>query len=163
MQGSGPVGKINQEARIAGLDNMFSLLQLFIGGYLLYAAVTGRGKVLENEFLKVPREEYVKKLRIFSAISGTILSATSVLEYLGVIVPGSPLSWVTWALGFGSILPMMIYSSKSTDKEAAKANQATARAPRPTGDPLRAAFVFDDEENSPEAEKEADAPGGPGK
>lgn len=137
---------------------MFSLLQFFIGVYLLYCAVTGKGKVLENEFLKVPREEYVKKLRILAAISGTVLTVSSGLEYAGVIVPGSTLGWISWGVGFASILPMMIYSSRSTDREAAKANQAaTAQSAAPKKDPLRAAFVFDDEE------AEADKPTDPGK
>lgn len=140
---------------------MFSLLQLFIGGYLLYSAVTGRGKVFENEFLKVPREAYVKRLRILSAISGAILIATSVLEYLGFIVPGSPLGWAAWAVGFGSIVPMMVYSSKSTDKEAARANQPSGGQPGPKRDPLRAAFVF--EEDEPGKEPTADNPGETGK
>lgn len=133
---------------------MFSLLQVFIGVYLLYCAITGKGKVLENEFLKVPREEYVKKLRIFAAISGAVLTVSSALEYFGVIVAGSTLSWIAWGVGFVSILPMMIYSAKSTDKEAAKANQATAaQSTAPKKDPLRAAFIFDDED---EADKSAD-------
>lgn len=136
------------------MDNMFSLLQVFIGVYLLYCAITGKGKVLENEFLKVPREEYVKKLRIFAAISGAVLTVSSGLEYAGVIVAGSTLSWIAWGVGFVSILPMMIYSSRSTDKEAAKANQATtAQNAAPKKDPLRAAFIFDDED---EADKSAD-------
>lgn len=126
---------------------MFSLLQIIIGVYLLYSAITGKGKVLENEFLKVPREEYVKKLRILAAISGTVLTVSSGLEYAGVIVPRSTLSWIAWGVGLASILPMMIYSSRSTDKEAAKANQATtAQSSAPKKDQLRAAFVFDDEE-----------------
>lgn len=157
MQGAGPIGKINQEMRITGLDNMFSLLQAAIGAYLLYTAVTGRGKVLENEFLKVPREEYVKKLRILSAIAGVILCATTALEYFGVVVPGSPLSWVTWALGFAPILAMMFYTSKCTDKQAAKAGHAAAaQAPDHKEDPLRAAFVFDEEDGA------ADPKEGPG-
>ena len=96
--------------------------------------------------------EYVKKLRILSAISGAILTATSALEYFGVLVPGTTLGWISWAIGLASIIPMMVYSSKSTDREAAKAGRPTAEAakakgqPMPAKDPLRAAFVFDDEE-----------------
>lgn len=139
------------------MDNMFSLLQVFIGVYLLFCAITGKGKVLENDYLKVPREEYVKKLRILSAIAGTVLTVSSALEYAGVIVAGSTLSWIAWGVGFASILPLMIYSSVSTDKEAAKAGQAAAaQSAAPKKDPLRAAFVFDDED-------EADKPTDPGK
>ena len=131
---------------------MFSLLQLIIGVYLLYCAAMGKGKIFENDYIKVPRAEYVKKLRILSAISGAILTATSALEYFGVLVPGTTLGWISWAIGLASIIPMMVYSSKSTDREAAKAGRTTAEAakakgqPVPSKDPLRAAFVFDEEE-----------------
>ena len=131
------------------MDNMFSLLQLIIGVYLLYCAAMGKGKIFENDYIKVPRAEYVKKLRI---LSGAILTATSALEYFGVLVPGTTLGWISWAIGLASIIPMMVYSSKSTDREAAKAGRPTAEAakakgqPMPSKDPLRAAFVFDEEE-----------------
>ena len=134
------------------MDNMFSLLQLIIGVYLLYCAAMGKGKIFENDYIKVPRAEYVKKLRVLSAISGVILTVTSALEYFGVLVPGTTLGWISWAIGLASIIPMMVYSSKSTDREAAKAGRATAEAakakgqPMPAKDPLRAAFVFDEEE-----------------
>ena len=124
------------------MDNMFSLLQLIIGVYLLYCAAMGKGKIFENDYIKVPRAEYVKKLRVLSAISGAILTATSALEYFGVLVPGTTLGWISWAIGLASIIPMMVYSSKSTDREAAKAKGQ----PMPAKDPLRAAFVFDEEE-----------------
>lgn len=143
---------------------MFSLLQLIIGVYLLYCAAMGKGKIFENDYIKVPRAEYVKKLRILSAISGTILTVTSALEYFGVLVPGTTLGWISWAIGLASIIPMMVYSSKSTDREAAKAGRPTAEAakakgqPTPPKDPLRAAFVFDEEE-----EEEADNLTGNGK
>lgn len=134
---------------------MFSLLQLIIGVYLLYCAAMGKGKIFENDYIKVPRAEYVKKLRILSAISGTILTVTSALEYFGVLVPGTTLGWISWAIGLASIIPMMVYSSKSTDREAAKAaaHRGSGQGkgqPMPAKDPLRAAFVFDDEEDEPD-------------
>lgn len=117
------------------MDNMFSLLQLIIGVYLLYCAAMGKGKIFENDYIKVPRAEYVKKLRILSAISGTILTVTSALEYFGVLVPGTTLGWISWAIGLASIIPMMVYSSKSTDREAAKAAGPPRKRPRPRGSP----------------------------
>lgn len=114
---------------------MFSLLQLIIGVYLLYCAAMGKGKIFENDYIKVPRAEYVKKLRILSAISGTILTVTSALEYFGVLVPGTTLGWISWAIGLASIIPMMVYSSKSTDREAAKAGRPTAEAAKAKGQP----------------------------
>ena len=117
---------------------MFSLLQLIIGVYLLYCAAMGKGKIFENDYIKVPRAEYVKKLRILSAISGTILTVTSALEYFGVLVPGTTLGWISWAIGLASIIPMMVYSSKSTDREAAKAGRHTAEAAKAKGQPMPA-------------------------
>lgn len=146
---------------------MFSMLQLFIGVYLLYCAIRGQGKVYENDYIKVPRAEYVKNLRILSAVAGTVLTVSSVLEYTGVLVPGTPLGWVFWGLGFATLIPMMVYSSKATDKAAAKAGRPTAESakaagkPAPPADPLRAAFVFDDEDE-PAGEK-MDNPAGNGK
>lgn len=149
------------------MDSLFTLLELFIGIYLLYCAVLGRGKVYENDYIKVPRKEYVKKLRVLSAISGVVLAITGILEYAGVLVPGTALSWVFWGLGLASLIPMLVYSSKATDKAAAKAGRPTAEAakaagkPAPAADPLRAAFVFD-EEDEPTAENK-DNPAGNGK
>ena len=49
-------------------SDMLSLFSLIIGVYLIYAAIVGRGKLYENEYLNCPREQYVKGLRILAAI-----------------------------------------------------------------------------------------------
>ena len=128
---------------------MFSWLQLAIGAYLIFCGITGKGKVFDNDFLKIPREEYVKKLRILASISGACLSIASVLEMLGWVIPGTTLGWIVWALGLASIVPMMVYTSKATDRKAAKAAQNESRGmPQKKEDSLRAAFVFDDDEEA---------------
>ena len=92
-------------------SDMLSLFSLIIGVYLIYAAIVGRGKLYENEYLNCPREQYVKGLRILAAISGVLLTVSNLLEYLGVIAYGSPIAIALWALGFASLIVMMVYSS----------------------------------------------------
>ena len=129
-------------------SDIFALFSLIIGVYLIYAAIAGKGKLYENEYLNCPREQYVKGLRILAAISGVLLTVSNLLEYLGVIGYGSPLAIALWAVGFISLIVMMVYSSKKTDRKAAAAGHKTAEAAgKKDYDPLRAAFVFDDEED----------------
>ena len=129
-------------------SDMLSLFSLIIGVYLIYAAIVGRGKLYENEYLNCPREQYVKGLRILAAISGVLLTVSNLLEYLGVIAYGSPIAIALWALGFASLIVMMVYSPKKTDGKAAAAGHKTAAsAEKKDYDPLRAAFVFDDDED----------------
>ena len=144
------------------MDNIFSLIQAFMGVYLLYCAAFGKGKVLENDYLKVPREEYRKRMRLLSGVSGFILALGGGLTALGAVSPASVLGWILWGLGLASIIPMMVYSSKCTDKDAAAAGRATDNSNPQTKkeDPLRAAFVFDEEE---EAAPSTDDPAGNGK
>lgn len=135
-------------------SDMFSLFSLIIGAYLIYAAIAGKGKLYENEYLNCPREQYVKGLRILAAISGVLLTVSNLLEYLGVIGYGSPLAIALWAVGFISLIVMMVYSSKKTDRKAAAAGHKTAgAADKKDYDPLRAAFVFDDEEDAPQKDE----------
>lgn len=84
-----------------------------------------------------------------------LLTVSNLLEYLGVIAYGSPIAIALWALGFASLIVMMVYSSKKTDRKAAAAGHKTAAsAEKKDYDPLRAAFVFDDDEDvSPKKEK----------
>lgn len=135
-------------------SDVFALFGLIIGAYLICAAIAGRGKLYENDYLNCPREQYVRGLRILAAISGVLLTASNLLEYLGVIDYGSPLAIVLWAAGFISLIVMMVYSSKKTDRKAAAAGHKTAGAAgKKDYDPLRAAFVFDDEDVTRENEK----------
>lgn len=131
---------------------IMTMFELVIAVYLLYCAIKGEGKLYENDYLKCSREEYVKGMRRFAVVTGGLMLISSGLELLKVVDPMSPIGIILWALTFGCIIAMMIYSVKKTDREAANAGKATACSqPEKPHDPLRAAFVFDDEEE--EAEK----------
>lgn len=127
--------------------NFFNLFEIVLGLYLLYAAVTGKGKYYENEYCKVPREQYVKVMRILAAIVGVLIMVAPVLQLAGVMAENSVWSWVLWGINMVGIGCMLVANIKMTDREKAKAAQnAPAAAKGPAHDPLRAAFVFDDED-----------------
>lgn len=134
--------------------NMMTMFELFIGVYLLYAVIKGEGKLYENEYLNCPREEYVKGMRKLALITGVLMLVSCGLEFFKVVEPGSTMGWILWLLTFLSILMMMVYSIKKTDRVAAKAGRITVYSkteqPDKNYDPLRAAFVFDDEEEQAE-------------
>lgn len=134
---------------------MFTMFELLIAAYLLYAAFKGDGKLYENEYLKCSREEYVKGMRKYAVLTGVVMLISSGLELLGVVDPASVLGLILWALSFGCIVLMMIYSSKKTDREAARAGRPTNKPTTPDKpyDPLRAAFVFDDEDEEEQTGK----------
>ena len=132
---------------------MLTMFELLIGVYLIYAAIKGDGKLYENDYLKCSREEYVKGMRRLALLTGVIMLLSSGLELLGITEPNSVLSWILWFITFGSIILMMVYSVKKTDREAAKAGKSTgAASPENPHDPLRAAFVFDDDEDEEQSE-----------
>ena len=123
----------------------FSLIGLLIGVYLLYAAITGKGKLYENEYVSCSKEQYDRGLRRLSAVSGALLTLTNGLQYAGIVQAGSLIGIIFWALGFSSLVLMMIFTTKHTDKKAAAAGRKTVGGDEKPKDPLRAAFVFDDE------------------
>lgn len=134
---------------------LMTLFEVCIGVYLLYAAVKGSGKLYENDYLNCSREEYVKGMRKLAVITGVLMLISSGLELVGLVEAGSAMSWILWLITFLSIIAMMVYTSKKTDREAAKAGRPTGQAaPEKPHDPLRAAFVFDDEENEDQEQGE---------
>ena len=131
--------------------DMMTWFDLAVGAYLLYAAITGKGNLFENEYLKCPKEQYVKTMRFMALFTGLAMAARGGLELAGVVVSGTALGWILWAVVFALILAMMIYSVKKTDRAAASAGKSTqaSHPEKPENhDPLRAAFVFDDEDDT---------------
>ncbi len=135
----------------------FNLFEIAIGAYLLYSAATGKGKYYENQYCKVPREQYVKVMRIFALVVGIMILVSPVLQMLKVIEANSTVSWVLWFINMLGIVGMLIANIRMTDREKAKAAQSNP-APASTGeaDPLRAAFVFDDDDESKPAPENED-------
>ena len=123
----------------------FIVVVQFAGSlYLLVSAIVGKGKLFCNEYLKISREKYVKVLRILSAVSGIALTLTNALELGGVFASESALGVIGWAIGFGALVALMIFAIAVTGRQPA----VTGQGPAKDTDPLRAAFVFDDEDNA---------------
>ena len=116
----------------------------FAGGiYLLISAMVAKGKLFRNEYLKISREKYVKVLRILSAVSGVALILTNALEFGGVFASKSAPDVIGSIVGIGTLVAMMIYITAVTDRQPASGSESAKKE-----DPLRAAFVFDDEDNA---------------
>lgn len=127
----------------------FNIFEIVLGLYLLYAAVTGKGKYYENEFCKVPREQYVKVMRIFAWCVGVLIMVSPILQLTGVITETSPWGWILWCVNMLGIIGMLIANVKMTDREKAKAAQGRTPS-KPAGKDVSAAFVFDEDDGKPE-------------
>ena len=125
------------------MTDLFILFQLAAGIYLLIGAIRGKGKLFQNEYLKISREKYIKVMRILCAVSGVALIFTNTLEILGLFTMDSLPGWIGWILGFGTLIALMIFTMRATDRKSA----AIGRKTTGVDDPLRAAFIFDDEDN----------------
>ncbi|MEG1547397.1 MAG: hypothetical protein RR232_05310 [Clostridia bacterium] len=122
--------------------------QIALAAYLLYCVVTGRGKLFDNKYVKGDPKKYHVTMRILCGVSGTILLATSILELTGVVTVGSPFYWINWGVGFASIIALLAYNLLKTDRAAAAEATKQAQAEYKRSDPLKAAFVFDDEDDA---------------
>ncbi len=132
----------------------FNIFEICIGAYLLYCGISGKGKYYENQYCKVSREQYVKIMRIFALVVGALILVSPILQLLKVIEASSALSWVLWVVNMIGIIGMLVANVRMTDRAKAKAAQNGQRTASPSNpDPLRAAFVFDDEDA---AKKDAD-------
>lgn len=142
--------------------DFFNVFEIAIGVYLLYCAATGKGKYYENPYCKVPYEKYVKIMRILALIVGVFIMVSPILQLAGLIEPNSTVSWIFWWLSMAGIVGMFVANIRMTDREKAKAAQSGAakqNASGPAHDPLRAAFVFDDEEETAPAPADTEADG----
>ena len=145
-----------QQQTMAG-SGLFTWFQLALAVYLLYCVVTGRGKLFDNEYTKCDYKKYRRNMRILSGVAGVILLATCILELTGVVEGGTTLGWILWGVGLAAIAGVLVYNVVMTDRKAMAEAQKNAQysASRHPNDPLRAAFVFDDED---EQETEAAKP-----
>ena len=124
----------------------FEWFQAALAAYLVIAAIRGKGQLFENPHTKCPYETYVRVMRILSAVSGVLLLTGAILRLTNIVSSESVLGWVIWGIGLVSIAAIFVYNIKMTDRKAAAAAQKNAYETARSKDPLRSAFVFDDEE-----------------
>ncbi len=127
---------------------LFDWFQALIAAYLVYSAIRGKGQLFENAYTKCPYETYLKGMRIVCLIGGLVMLAVSVLFIVMPTLHEGVLGWVLWGLGLLAVIAIFVYNIKMTDRKAAAAAQKQAASAVRQKDPLRAAFVFDDEEEN---------------
>ncbi|MDO5110786.1 MAG: hypothetical protein Q4E65_00610 [Clostridia bacterium] len=127
--------------------DFFNIFEIGIGLYLLYAAITGKGRYYDNEYCKVPREQYVKVMRIFAWIVGILIMVAPVLQLTGLMAETSVWGWILWLINMIGIAGMLVANVKMTDRQKAKAAQSAGTSSAAKGKDLSAAFEFDDEDD----------------
>lgn len=126
-------------------DSFFSLINLVIGAYLLYSAITGSGRLYQNENIKKGMEaQYKKRLRIMAFILSPFMLAQSAIDYF---YPDDAnmraVSFALYVVSLIAVVALFIISYRMTDR-----TKSSARKPGSPGQKSapRSAFEFDDEE-----------------
>ncbi len=141
--------------------DLFSLVMPAAGIYLLWVAIFGKAKLLQNEHPKCSPEKYRFWMRVLSAVAGVLLIVKGVLEIFGIIETGVFVSGFLWVLGLISLVGLMVFSIVMTDREAARKaaeEEAKKRGSSANGGPAgsrmpESAFSFGEEEAPAQAKE----------
>ncbi len=146
-------------ATAASSNMVMVIFKAFIAGYLIVGAIRGKGRLIDNEYPKCKPETYRLVMRILCAVTGIIVLINSGIEFLAnssysALLPltaqeYAKLGTVVWAIGLVALLALVVANIMLTDRKAAEAarkKQEAERTHSTPNDPLRAAFVFDEEE-----------------
>lgn len=94
--------------------NFMVIFNIFIGVFLLYYAITGKGKLYEGDYPKEMMEEHVKLLRKFCWLVGAPMLGLSILEYIYGF--GSIWSTISFIYVMGGIVIYFIIFTKRFKK-----------------------------------------------
>jgi fatty-acid desaturase len=98
-------------------SNFMIIFELIVGGYMLYSAITGRGKLYVNDnIVKDKKEEYFKLLRLFFAVAGPLLLLEALFDYLNLRV----LSYISLGIMLVGMVFILIKTQKITVPREAK-------------------------------------------
>ncbi len=132
------------------------LFKAIIAVYLLAGAIRGKGKLIDNQFPKCKPETYRLIMRLICAFAALVILANSAFEFLAdtTYLPLTPeqysfINTVLWAVGLVGLLALIVVNIVLTDRKAmdeARKKQEQERLGSNKGDRLRAAFVFDEED-----------------
>ena len=135
--------------------DFLDIFQAAMGVYMLIAAIAGKGKIYEQEYVKEGCEKkYRKTIRIFLFILGPLCmlgAALNVfkLDTTGVFFP------IIWGLTVAGFVVLIVMISRLTDKKKKLAPPTEEGKPR-----KHPAFDFDEDEDVAEvpAEEAAEDP-----
>lgn len=125
--------------------SLFDIVMFVIGLYLLYSAISGRGRIFDAEFVKEGMEaKHKKAMRISCLAAAVIMIAAGVVSALDGFGKLQTDSMILFGLLCAVFVAAIIWTGKYVDKNAKREAQqqpggGTLRAPK-------AAFEFDDDE-----------------
>lgn len=125
--------------------SLFDIVMFVIGLYLLYSAISGRGRIFDAEFVKEGMEaKHKKAMRISCLVAAVIMIAAGVVSALDGFGKLQTVSMVLFGLLCAVFVAAIIWTGKYVDKNAKREAQqqpggGVPRAPK-------AAFEFDDDE-----------------
>lgn len=125
--------------------SLFDIVMFVIGLYLLYSAISGRGRIFDAEFVKEGMEaKHKKAMRISCLAAAVIMIAAGVVSALDGFGKLQTVSMILFGLLCAVFVAAIIWTGKYVDKNAKREAQqqpggGTPRAPK-------AAFEFDDDE-----------------
>lgn len=125
--------------------SLFDIVMFVIGLYLLYSAISGRGRIFDAEFVKEGMEaKHKKAMRISCLAAAVIMIAACVVSALDGFGKLQTVSMILFGLLCAVFVAAIIWTGKYVDKNAKREAQqqpggGVPRAPK-------AAFEFDDDE-----------------
>lgn len=125
--------------------SLFDIVMFVIGLYLLYSAISGRGRIFDAEFVKEGMEaKHKKAMRISCLAAAVIMIAAGVVSALDGFGKLQTVSMILFGLLCAVFVAAIIWTGKYVDKNAKREAQqqpggGIPRAPK-------AAFEFDDDE-----------------
>lgn len=125
--------------------SLFDIVMFVIGLYLLYSAISSRGRIFDAEFVKEGMEaKHKKAMRISCLAAAVIMIAAGVVSALDGFGKLQTVSMILFGLLCAVFVAAIIWTGKYVDKNAKREAQqqpggGTLRAPK-------AAFEFDDDE-----------------
>ncbi|MBE5758761.1 MAG: hypothetical protein E7332_01855 [Clostridiales bacterium] len=101
------------------MDGYFTLMEVALGIYFLYCAITGKGKIYDmSEVPEASRGELVKYNRILSYIMGPVLLFQAALSYFKFLGPEVSVLIYKIILGFDIVffIVYMIFFTKKRNE-----------------------------------------------
>ena len=125
--------------------SLFDIVMFVIGLYLLYSAISGRGRIFDAEFVKEGMEaKHKKAMRISCLAAAVIMIAAGVVSALDGFGKLQTVSMILFGLLCAVFVAAIIWTGKYVDKNAKREAQQQPGGGMPRAP--KAAFEFDDDE-----------------
>ena len=120
-------------------SGLLELVQIGLGVFLLFCAITGKGKIYKNDYIKEGYEEkHFKVTRIWLFLISPITMLGGLINLLKWDTTGGILSGIVWGMVLVGFVGYLIISSRMTDRtKNIQAENIPHKHP---------AFDFDDED-----------------